>query len=178
MIALLNRDVVEAVYRRYGMQVERCCRRILRDPDEAADAAQEVFIKLFTRGGSFRQQADWMTWLYRVSVNECLRRLRNRQTRQRLLDHHGATVLHREPESEPVAALDGVRALLRLADARTQEIVTCYYLLGMSQREIADVLALSHVSIHKRIKKFEERVRRHLRDEASCTNLTPQPALI
>jgi RNA polymerase sigma-70 factor (ECF subfamily) len=178
MLDPLDRHVVESVYRRYGVQVERCCRQILRDPDDAADAAQEVFLKLFTRGGSFRAEADWMTWLYRVSVNECLNRLRNHETRQRLLDHHGPAALpaqHTGPA--PVLERDSVRALLRLAGERTQAIVTCYYLLGMSQQEIAGVLELSRVSINKRIKKFEEQVRHHLRNEASCTTtLTPLPA--
>lgn len=147
------------------MQVERCCRQILRDPDEAADAAQEVFLKLFTRGGGFRAKADWMTWLYRVSVNECLNRLRNTQTRQRLLEHHGTATL---PQGgfDPVYIIerDSLRDLLRLTDERTQAIVICHHLLGMSQQEVAEVTKISRVSVNKRLRKFQDRVRQHLRN--------------
>jgi len=71
----LERSTVEALYRKYGFQVESRCRRILGDADEAADAAQEVFVTLMTKGGGFRGDATWMTWLCAFQYRDALRAL-------------------------------------------------------------------------------------------------------
>jgi RNA polymerase sigma-70 factor (ECF subfamily) len=51
-------------------------RRLLRDPEEAADLTQEVFVQLWRALPSFREQSRFRTWLYRIVVNKCLNRLR------------------------------------------------------------------------------------------------------
>ena len=52
--------------------------RILRDPNEAADATQEVFLIVFKRIRQFRQDSSFATWLYRIAVNHCTNRLQRR----------------------------------------------------------------------------------------------------
>ena len=52
--------------------------RMLHDPDEAAEAAQEVFLSAFTNIRRFRRDAKFSTWLYRIAVNHCITRLRKK----------------------------------------------------------------------------------------------------
>lgn len=52
--------------------------RMLQDPDEAAEAAQEVFLSALKNIRRFRQDAKFSTWLYRIAVNHCISRLRRR----------------------------------------------------------------------------------------------------
>ncbi len=52
--------------------------RMLQDPDEAAEAAQDVFLSAFRSIRHFRQDARFSTWLYRIAVNHCITRLRRR----------------------------------------------------------------------------------------------------
>jgi len=52
--------------------------RVLRDPNEAADATQEVFLVAFKRIRQFRQDSSFATWLYRIAVNHCTNRLQRR----------------------------------------------------------------------------------------------------
>lgn len=55
--------------------------RMLRDPDEAADALQEAMVAAFRRAAGFRGDAAVTTWLHRIVVNACLDRLRRRKAR-------------------------------------------------------------------------------------------------
>ena len=52
--------------------------RMLQDPEEAAEATQEVFLSAFRHIGRFRIRARFSTWLYRIAANQCLSRLRRR----------------------------------------------------------------------------------------------------
>lgn len=52
--------------------------RMLQHPAEAAEATQEVFLAAYRNIGRFRRDAKFSTWLYRISVNHCITRLRRR----------------------------------------------------------------------------------------------------
>jgi RNA polymerase sigma-70 factor, ECF subfamily len=52
--------------------------RMLHDPDEAAEASQEVFLSAFRNIRKFRTDSKFSTWLYRISVNHCISRLRRK----------------------------------------------------------------------------------------------------
>jgi RNA polymerase sigma-70 factor (ECF subfamily) len=52
--------------------------RMLQNPDEAAEAAQEVFLSAFVSIRRFRSDSRFSTWLYRIAVNHCISRLRKR----------------------------------------------------------------------------------------------------
>ena len=54
------------------------CLRMLREPDEAAESAQEVFLSAFKNISRFRRDSQFSTWLYRIAVNHCISRLRKR----------------------------------------------------------------------------------------------------
>jgi RNA polymerase sigma-70 factor (ECF subfamily) len=70
----------------FGELVERneakiygLCLRMLGNAEDAEDCLQEVFIKAFKAMPGFRQEARFSTWLYRISYNACLMRIRKRK---------------------------------------------------------------------------------------------------
>ena len=52
--------------------------RMLQDRDDAAEAAQEVFLLAYRNIRRFRQDARFSTWLYRIAINHCISRARRR----------------------------------------------------------------------------------------------------
>ena len=66
----------------YG-DVYALCRRMLADPDEAADATQEVYVRVTRSVLGFRGESAFETWLHRVTVNVCLTMLRKRAKARR-----------------------------------------------------------------------------------------------
>src|SRR5687767_12448703 len=63
---------------RHQERLLRLCTRLLHDPEEARDAAQEVFLKAYRAAASYQPRGQVFTWLYRIAVNHCLNRLRRR----------------------------------------------------------------------------------------------------
>src|ERR1700747_1130651 len=68
----------EDIYRLYSGCVYWLCLRMVRNPAEAEDLTQEVFLQAFQKMHQFRGRAAFSTWLHRVAVNAMLMRLRKR----------------------------------------------------------------------------------------------------
>jgi len=56
---------------RYSDRVHRTAQHLLRDPEDARDAAQESLVKVVRRIGQFRGESAFSTWLHRLVVNTC-----------------------------------------------------------------------------------------------------------
>ncbi len=66
-----DRSALDALCERHAPRVERLARHLLRDPEDARDAAQDALARLCTRIGQFRGEAAFATWLHRLTVNAC-----------------------------------------------------------------------------------------------------------
>ena len=66
-----DRAALEALCARHAPRVERLARHMLRDPEDARDAAQEALAKVCVRLQQFRGDAQFSTWLHRLVVNTC-----------------------------------------------------------------------------------------------------------
>ena len=64
-------QALEALCERHAPAVERLARQLLRDPEDARDAAQEALAKLCVRLRQFRGESQFSTWLHRLVVNTC-----------------------------------------------------------------------------------------------------------
>jgi RNA polymerase sigma-70 factor, ECF subfamily len=69
----------EFIYRSYCDFVHRICLRLLRDPVEAEDAAQDVFVCLLCKINTFRGESAFSSWLYRLTANSVLMRFRKKK---------------------------------------------------------------------------------------------------
>jgi RNA polymerase sigma-70 factor (ECF subfamily) len=66
----------DAIYQKYERRVYRQCLRMMRNPEDAEDLTQEVFLQLFRKAHTFRGESNFSTWLHRLTVNTVLMRLR------------------------------------------------------------------------------------------------------
>jgi RNA polymerase sigma-70 factor (ECF subfamily) len=66
-----DKHALATLCERHGPRVQRIALHMLRDPEDARDAAQEALVKLVQRLGQFRGQSEFSTWLHRLVVNTC-----------------------------------------------------------------------------------------------------------
>lgn len=145
----------EKLVSRYQNRIVGYSARMLNDQEEAEDVAQEVFIKAYRSLHSFRGDASFSTWIYRIATNLCIDRLRSRKRRPQQaysLDEP----LDREEESggrdiadysaEPVREVEReelrrrVRQVMSEMPERMRTILVMCDMQGMSYEEIAKVL--------------------------------------
>src|SRR5947199_7756498 len=81
----------EQLYQRHNRRVYSLCLRMTQNVSEAEDLAQEVFIQLFRKIGSFRGESAFTTWLHRLTVNQVLMHFRKRSVRDEKTTEEGET---------------------------------------------------------------------------------------
>src|SRR2546430_10923937 len=64
-------QALAALCERHAPRVEKLAGHLLRDPEDARDAAQDALTKLCTRIGQFRGESQFATWLHRLTFNAC-----------------------------------------------------------------------------------------------------------
>ena len=67
-----RRDAFDVLVERHQRHVYRTCYRVAGNHEDAADLAQEAFLKAYRGLSSFRRDASFSTWLYRIAVNAAL----------------------------------------------------------------------------------------------------------
>lgn len=165
----------DEVYRQFGRMVFGVALRLTGDAEDAADLAQEVFLRIHRHLGRFRAGSSLRTWIYRITLNRCRSHLRRR--RPLLLrwfggaeseegDDRGAVIEDpgRGPE-ELAAAHDAglqIERALRLLPAVYREAVVLRDLDELSYEEIAAVLRLPLGTVRSRIARGRDRLRRLL----------------
>ena len=158
-------DRVDALYRQHRDLVYRLALRYGGGRGAwAEDVTQDVFIRLFDAVGRLDVQAGLEGWLYRVTTNRCLNRLR----RERLRNSAPVRWLLGRRQSDPVdpervsTARQGLAQAWDVLETLTpkEQVAFCmFYLDGRRQTEIADQLGHSKGYVCKLIKRAEERVR-------------------
>lgn len=80
-----ERDAFNKLYDRYSSRVYNYCLAFTGNQDDARDCTQEIFIKVFKSINSFRLDASFYTWLYRIMTNTCKDMVKKTGYRKKLL---------------------------------------------------------------------------------------------
>ncbi|MFL5804246.1 MAG: RNA polymerase sigma factor [Roseiflexaceae bacterium] len=145
---------------------------VLKNPDDAADLAQEAFMRLFRALPQYNGESRFTTWLYRLVVNlgrdELRRRGRQVPIALSAADEDGqddlASVADDDRWSDPSHALDSreLRDDVRRALAQLEEhyrlVLTLYYFDDMKYSDIAEVLDIPLNTVKSHIRRGKERL--------------------
>jgi RNA polymerase sigma-70 factor, ECF subfamily len=158
-----------ALLERHAPRVERLARSVLRDPEDAGDAAQDALAKVCVRLKQFRGESEFSTWLHRLVVNTCVDAAERRRSRM-----HEALPddMHAGADADP-ARVAGISELRReLCDSlagvsSTQaQVVLLKDALGYSFEEIAEAAGMPVGTAKCHAHRGRARLRERLTDVA------------
>ena len=182
----------EALIQRYEKPVYNLVSRLVDDPADAADAVQEVFLRVFRKVAWFRGESSLKTWIYRIAINEARNQRRwfgRHRQREVGLDaeesagKHGMWLEDQQPSPFDIALDHETRALIEDALNEVSPTFRAALVLreieGLSYEEIAEILEVSLGTVKSRILRGRQALRKSLgaRLEASpALRLSFQPA--
>jgi RNA polymerase sigma-70 factor (ECF subfamily) len=146
---------------------------MLSDRDEAADATQEVFVRVMRSVLGFRGDSAFGTWLHRITVNVCLTALRKRarareaglvagHTPFALPDDESAVVSSAPAPDDRAETADLIarsEAALATLPEEARTVVVLRDIEGLSTKEVADLLGVSESVVKVRLHRAHAKLR-------------------
>ena len=150
-----------ALVDRFRQRVWRICFRLLSNEQDAGDAAQEVFLRLFLHRDRFAGRSKYATWVHAIAVRTCLAMRRSRGRRQR---HENVSAEDqwesRQPAREPAPqglSLD-LMAMLETLDEEDRAMLILKYAEAYDYDELAAIFELSVSACKMRISRAREKL--------------------
>jgi len=169
-------EAFDDLVHQFQRKVVNICQRFLRNPEDAEDTAQEVFVEVYRALPSFRREAELSTWIYRIAVSKSLDRLRKTKRKKRDAGIRGAAagsgalekIAAGEAGNPERICEDRERARdLQFALAALPEKQRIAFTLskydGLGNGEIAAILGTSTVSVDSLIYRANGNLRKILR---------------
>ncbi|MBI3184934.1 MAG: sigma-70 family RNA polymerase sigma factor [Myxococcales bacterium] len=178
-----DRSAFELLVRSHQDRVFDFCVRMLGDKEEAMDLVQEIFVSVHQNLDRFRQDSKLATWIFRISKNHCLNRLKYLKRRGRGRSDElgevpeGELTASADPPPKPDEALEAAREreLVRRAIAFLDEdqrlVVALRDIEGLSYEEIVEVTDLPEGTVKSRLHRAREKlveIIARLETEAGC----------
>ncbi len=159
------------LYQRHARMVYNLCLNHLRNGDEASEATQDVFMKVYDNVDGFKGDASISTWIHRITINTCLDRIKAASRKKRsflglsfsigekgvpevpVFDHPGVQLERKEEMELLFAAMD------RLPDAQR----TALMLKTTASQSMEEIAAVMNIST-KAVESLLSRARAGLKD--------------
>ncbi|MCK4302702.1 MAG: sigma-70 family RNA polymerase sigma factor [Candidatus Eisenbacteria sp.] len=165
----------------YSGVLYRLAWRMLRNEEEARDAVQEVFLRVYRALSSFDQSRKFSTWILRITTNHCIDRIRRRRIKMLSID-----VADKDDTYLPVVLVDGRptpearygrtalsetldQMVLRLPPIY-QAVVELRYKQQLAYSEIAEVLEIPLGTVKARL----HRAHRQLKEKLQSSGIGPE----
>lgn len=171
-----NREAFNELFTIYQQQVINVAYSMLSDREDAFDATQEVFVRVYKNIESFKEQSSFATWLYRITSNVCSDMLRKRQRSAKTVSINQVSEEGREADipdtaltpEENAFMTERQRAVREAINSLKEEyrvIITLCDIEDMSYDRIAEMLKLPKGTVKSRINRARGALKKKLMEK-------------
>ena len=138
--------------------------RLMRNPDDAAEATQEAYIRMVKSLKRFREDGAFPTWMFKIVSNVCMTEMRKRSRRDTPVDIEAMedpSPANAEDDAVGQVFWEELENCVRELPEVYRSVIVLRDIYGMSGEETGDVLGISPGAVKVRL----HRARKRLRDE-------------
>jgi RNA polymerase sigma-70 factor (ECF subfamily) len=169
-----NVAAFEELVKRYDRKLLRIAQSITHNREDSQDAVQEAFLKAYQNLSAFREDSKFSTWLFRITVNQALMKLRKQRTREASLNEDfqaDSDMLPKEvtdwtPNPEQLYWASELRDILIKCLAELSPILRTVFVLrdieGLTIDQTAEVLNVSQTAVKARLLRARLQLREGL----------------
>lgn len=170
LLALSRKEprAFEELVARYQRQFVRKASSILRDDEDAYDAVQETFVRIYMASGRFvkKEGASFSSWAYAILTNQCYTAYRKKHKRELVSLEFVPELVEVLPDQSAIDELEQsyvrdelVRMISKLP-ALLRRVVEMHFIDGLPQREVAEREGVSHEVVRSRIHRAKQELRK------------------
>lgn len=169
-----DRKAFDELVKKYEKQVINIAYGMMSDREDALDAAQEVFVRVYRSIDSFKGNSSLSTWIYRITANVCNDILRKRQRSSNVIsidssndeDDKGMELYDDRATPEETAEKNERAQIIREAiselSVEYREIIIYCDIQGLSYDEISEILKCPQGTVKSRLNRARNALRKKL----------------
>ena len=160
----MSNDFYNASILPFAGIIIKICRAYTNTQEDFEDYYQEVSLQIWKSKDNFREESEWSTWIYRLSLNVCLTLLKKKKNNDQhfasdSLPPEAAVYNHAFADESINQLYDAIRKLSEIDRA-----VILLYLEEKSYQEIADIIGTNPNNIGVRIKRIKKRLEKLIKE--------------
>ncbi|HQN82690.1 MAG: ECF RNA polymerase sigma-E factor [Bacteroidetes bacterium ADurb.Bin139] len=164
-----------ALVNQYQSMVFVLVRSVCRSAEDAQEVTQDVFLKVYQQLHTYKGNASFRTWLYRIAYNTAISSIRKTQSRERRSEAYAQDVLHTTDQAEEetddprVAQQDKLRSLLETLPPQDRMLIELYYYKELKMDEVATICGLTQSNAKVRIFRIRQKLQDAMTAEEGMT---------
>ncbi len=169
---MIEEGFFRQIYDNHVDLVYNLCLQYLQNKEEAEEATQDVFVKVHRQMDKFRQESSVRTWIYRITINQCLDIIKYKKRKRRFsflmsLSQDNATIKKVSANSfdHPGVKLESKEEMQRIFSCihslpdKQKTVVLLKYTEHLSQKEISEVLNASEKSVESLLSRARNKLK-------------------
>lgn len=160
----------EEIFNTHKERVFSLCFRYLQQEQEAEDAVQEVFVKVFYKLDTFKAESQIGTWIYRIAINHCLDILKSKKRKQQILrfvsflPFVAENMGQDESKLEDKEAYQQLQNKLHLLPEKQLTALVLNKLEGLSIDQVAQIMSLSYKAVESLLQRGKQNLQKYLKE--------------
>ncbi|MBI2481657.1 MAG: RNA polymerase sigma factor, partial [Planctomycetia bacterium] len=149
-----------AIVERFQDRVWRVCYRLMGNAEDASDATQEVFVRLFLQRSQFEGRSKYSTWMHGIAIRTCLmmRRGRGRRKKHEEVAQRRGTERHERSDRDLSATTLDLAHMLDTLEEEDRAMLILKYAEGYNYDELSELFDLSVSGCKMRISRARDRL--------------------
>ena len=164
---------IEEIYKEHNGLVYNLCLNYLQNTEDAEEVTQDVFVKIFNKQGEFNNLSSLKTWIYRITVNQCLDFLKAKKRKKRFgfiipiydnsesysysnFEHPGIILENQE-------ATENLMKLINKLPENQKTALILKVIDELSQKEIAEIMELSIKAVESLLSRAKSNLKEKIK---------------
>lgn len=170
-----NTAAFATLVEKHKSMVFTICVKIVKKPEDAEELAQDVFLKVYEKLDSFRGDARFSTWLYRIAYNAAISKTRKRRLEIEALDDFTISNYSVDEVKDEIQSIDAEEQQLLLNQAMETLsdddylIIKLFYLKELPVKEISTITELSQANIKVKLHRIRKKLYCSMKDSMKQT---------
>ncbi len=154
-----RRDAQFELYRLYSRAMYNTALRMVRNPHDAEDIIQSVFVEVFTKLDSFRYESSIGAWMKRITVNKCINFMKSR--RMELTELTASHDKMEQPEKEPDMpfSVEKINKAIETLPDGYRVVFSLYAIEGYDHEEIGQILGVTEATSKSQYSRAKAKLR-------------------
>jgi RNA polymerase sigma-70 factor (ECF subfamily) len=159
-----NTNAFATLVNRYKDLVFTLSLKVLQNREEAEESAQDTFVKIFKSLDKFKGESKFSTWIYKITYNNCLDRLKKQKRKREVLpineftEHEVKSLMNVLDTIEENERKRMIQSCLDLLPAEESFLLTLYYFNENSLKEIATVMGINENNVKIKLYRSRKKV--------------------